>query len=163
MLFKRGFTLFEMIMVLGIIGVCAALAFSNFSTPGDQAKAANLQNNLLAIYAAEQNYVSKNIGNPACPVGTPCGCLSNTPASPLCAQSTGDNNCGDNLAAINCNLSLNIQDDGTHLYSCSNGTGLPICQATIGNTPNGIAVELDLPVQLGGKNPNPVCTLARCP
>ena len=60
MLHKQGFTLMEIIVVIIIIGLCLAFAFPNFTTPNEQSYALNAQNNLLAIYSAQQNYYNNN-------------------------------------------------------------------------------------------------------
>ncbi len=121
MLHRQGFTLMEIIVVLIIIGIVAAATFPSFNTPSEQARAENARNNLLAIYSAQQNYYNNN--------NAYCASTANT-ASPACTSLSPIGACGDSLAAINCNLSLNIQDDGTYLYTC---TGTTACQATRNN------------------------------
>ncbi len=125
----KGFTLLEILVVIVILGIAAALFFPNYTTPTEQARAANAQNNLLAIYSAEQNYRNNN-GNFASP---------------------------SSLSTINSTLSLNIQDDGTYLYSCSWGPP-PACTATRTNSSASpvLAVTLNSSIQLHGGNPT--CT-----
>jgi len=137
---REGMTLLEILVVLVIVGLAAAMFFPNYTTPTEQARAANVRNNLLAIYSAEQNYRNNN--------------------GSYCISTTNPNPC-DTLSHINFALSLNIQDDGTYTYSCAGVT----CTATRTNTSNlGISVTLNLPIQLNGNNPNPICTLTTgCP
>ena len=53
---REGITLMEIIVVLIIVGIAAGFFFPNYTTPIEKARAANAQNNLLAIYSAQQNY-----------------------------------------------------------------------------------------------------------
>lgn len=97
---KFGFTLMEMMIVLIIIGVVIAIAFPNFETPTEQARALTAQNNLMAIYTAQKNYFN-NWG----------------------AYIVGSGNAF-NIAQINNSLNLSIQDDSTYSYECTqNGSG----------------------------------------
>jgi prepilin-type N-terminal cleavage/methylation domain-containing protein len=152
MLNRHGFTLFEIIVVLIIIGIYVALSFPNYTVPTEQARAATARNNLLAIYSAEKNYLNNN--------GSYCLNTAST-ASASCAASTGDNTCADSLPSINCNLSLNTQDDGTYTYSCSGNT----CTAVRISTPStNVVLTLNAPIQLNG-NVNPQCATVNnyCP
>jgi prepilin-type N-terminal cleavage/methylation domain-containing protein len=163
MLHRQGFTLMEIIFVLIIIGVAVAFSFPNFTTSTEQARALNAKNNLLTIYTAQRNYYNNNGG---------IYCLTGTSASSTCAAAPptgiGDSNCADKLAAINCNLSLNIQDDGTYKYACPPTGGAPLtCVATRTSiaTNNTIVLTLNLPIQLSGSTKNPSCNLTAnwCP
>jgi prepilin-type N-terminal cleavage/methylation domain-containing protein len=128
---KDGMTLLEIIVVLIIIGVACILSFPNFLQPSEKARASNVQNNLLAIYSAEQNYNNNNGGN-------------NNYCLAACSS----------IAQINNVLSLQIQDDGTYLYDCSAGGNK--CKAT--RNPGAsvvITVALDQPIKIaGGVNPS---------
>lgn len=134
----------EMIVVLIIVGIAAACFFPSYTTPIEQTRAANAQNNLLAIYSAEKNYYN-NYGS-------------------YCTITTGNViPCGDTLANLNTNLSLNIQDDGTYTYSCSSAT--VTCKATRNNGPAAfsITVTLNSAIQLTGEV-NPSCSASYwCP
>ena len=133
---RQGFTLMEMIVVLIIIAIAAVCSFPNFTTPTEQARAMNAWNNLLAIYSAEKNYLNNNGG--------------------FAVGASGASGDAHSLAAIDSTLALNIQDDGTYLYSCSGST----CTATRNNGPSAfsIAVTLTAPIQLTGGTLNPACT-----
>ena len=153
---REGMTLMEIIVVLIIVGIAAACFFPNYTTPIEKARAANAQNNLLAIYSAERNY-NNNIN------GAYCLAAPNT-ASSACNTLLADNKCADTLAAINCNLSLNIQDDGTYLYDCG-ATTANACTATRKNGPAAflITVALNSAIQLNGEV-NPSCSTSYwCP
>ena len=155
---SKGYTLMEIVVVLVIIGVIAGFYFPRFTVPSEKAWAANAQNNLLAIYSAEQNYNNNNNGY----------CYSTSSASSACATSTGDSHCGDSLPAINCNLSLNIQDDGTYTYACSLSTGVYTCKATRATVSStNIVVTLNnLAINLSGSGTaNPQCNTSNnyCP
>ncbi len=137
MLRREGFTLMEIIVVLIIIGIAVGFFFPYFTKPDEVARAANAQNNLLAIYSAEQNYNNNNGGN-----GSYCTASCNT------------------ISNINTALSLNIQDDGAYGYACSLGPP-PTCTATRSNGPAAfsITVRLNTPIQL---TVNPTCTSTTC-
>jgi len=153
---KNGMTLMETVVVLIIIGIAAAFFFPNFTAPTEQARASNVRNNLLAIYTAQQNYNANYSGY----------CLSGSAPTPACAaQLPADPNCGDTLAALACNLSVNIPDDGTYLYSC--GAGICTATRTAATAPyNTMVLTLTAPVVLSGSGTlNPVCNLTKtwCP
>ena len=125
---SKGFTLMEIVVVLMIIGVVAGFYFPSFTVPSEKAWAANAQNNLLAIYAAQQNYKSNN-GSYA------------TPAT---------------LSAINSALSLSIQDDGTYSYTCSSGVTCTATRSTVSTT--NIVLTLASVINLSGSGTaNPKC------
>jgi len=90
---KKGFTLIEIIVVLVIIALLAAVAIPNYTSMMVQGATKAAQNNLVSIYNAQQNYYFTN--------GSYCiaGC--------------------DNLADLNrpTNLNLNITDNNFR-YSC---------------------------------------------
>jgi prepilin-type N-terminal cleavage/methylation domain-containing protein len=135
MLYRQGFTLIEMLVVLIIIAVVIALSFPNFTAPTEQARALNAQNNLLAIYTAQRNYLNNN------------GSFIN-----LAPSNPSDT---DGVQIIDSTLSLNIQDDGSYAYSCSGNT----CQASRNGSPSSLLIKLslNLPIQLSGEI-NPKCT-----
>ena len=133
---SKGYTLMEIVVVLVIIGVIAGFYFPRFTVPSEKAWAANAQNNLLAIYTAQQNYKNNN-GSYA------------TPAT---------------LSAINSALSLSIQDDGTYSYTCSSGVTCTATRATVSST--NIVITLASPINLSGSgSANPQCNTSNhyCP
>lgn len=150
MLRREGITLMEIIVVLTIIGVATVFSFPNYTTPVEKARVTNAQNNLLAIYSAQQNYRNNN--------GSYC---TNNPVSSPCPLSLSAT-CGGSLAYINCSLSLNIQDDGTYTYFCRGVT----CTATRTNSLSDptMVVTLNAAIRLSG-NVNPTCTTSNnwCP
>ena len=145
----------EIMVVLIIAGIAAAFFLPDYTIPIEQARAANAQNNLLAIYSAQQNYNNNNGGN-----GNYCYSAAGT-ASTACTTGS-DNTCADSLAQINCNLSLNIQDDGTYTYFCAGGT----CTAQRTSTGATIVLTLNSVINLSGSGiANPQCNLSNhwCP
>ena len=107
----------EIIVVLIIIGILAAVAMSNYNTMIIQGAAQAAQNNLMTIYGAQRNYYFTN--------GSYC-----------------TNSC-DNLKDINNQLTLNITD-GYYSYTCScaysgtcGGSGA-YCYAQLTNAPGGV-------------------------
>jgi prepilin-type N-terminal cleavage/methylation domain-containing protein len=136
---KEGITLIETIVVLVIIGVVAAFFFPNFTTPTEQARVSNVQNNLLGIYSAQQNYKNSNGGY---------------------CYNTGAGTCADSLADLNTNLTLSIADDGTYSYNCPNNSST--CTATRNNSTSTplMTLTLNTAIQLNPSLPgtNPSCS-----
>jgi len=110
---KKGFTLIEIIVVLVIVAIMATLAFPSYLNSLQRGAAKASQNNLVAIYNAEKNYYFTNNSY----------CLANSAASAACIAQLHDNNCADNLNAINCNLSLNIADNYFGYQCVTDATG----------------------------------------
>ncbi|MDE2027983.1 MAG: prepilin-type N-terminal cleavage/methylation domain-containing protein [Candidatus Omnitrophica bacterium] len=148
---REGVTLMEMIVVLIIVGIISAVAAANYLSPVEQGRALTARDNLLAIYTAQQNYNNNNGQY----------CFDTTSASSACTSISA--NCADSLAAINCNLSLSIPDDGTYTYTCDN---TPRCTATRTSTAATMVITLNTPVNLKGAGTlNPQCNLTAswCP
>ena len=139
---KNGMTLIELIVVLVIVGIAAAMTLPNYLNPSEQARAASVQNNLLAIYSAQQNYNNNN--------GSYCYSTS----APPC----------DTLAHINTNLGLSMQDDGTYLYTCNQAAVTCTATRNNGSAIPVITVALNAAIQLTGEV-NPSCTAGNiwCP
>lgn len=57
---RRGFTLIELMIVVAIIGILAAVAVPNFIDATDEAKAARIQADLSTIGSAVELYYVKN-------------------------------------------------------------------------------------------------------
>ena len=136
MLGRRGITLIEIMVVLVIIGICAAIAFPDYTANSEQAMARTAKNNLLSIYSAETNF-STNNGAYATSV----------------SGSAGDPN---GVQNVNNTFSLNLVDDNSYQYACvPDVTGFS-CTATR-NSPsvNIVMAVKNLPIQLDSNNPNP--------
>jgi type IV pilus assembly protein PilE len=138
---KKGFTLIEIIVVMIVMAILAIIALPTYNNYIQQGAAQSAQNNLVAIYNAERNYYFA--------AGNSTYCTTTTPSSASCPASP---NCGKDLAAINCNLSLNIVDNN-FTYKCVKG-GIPAelfkCIAT-NNSDNSFTLTMrNIPVIFSG-------------
>jgi prepilin-type N-terminal cleavage/methylation domain-containing protein len=98
---RKGFTLIEIIVVLVIVGVLAAIALPSFNNSIEKTKAQTAENNLLAITAAQAKYY-EDYGS-------------------YCTATTGQvANCGDTTVHLNLNLNIFMQTDAAN-YSCASG------------------------------------------
>ncbi len=61
---KRGFTLIELMVVIAIIGLLAAIALPRFANVSDSAKVANVQGNLSSLRTSIAMYHAKNDAYP---------------------------------------------------------------------------------------------------
>jgi prepilin-type N-terminal cleavage/methylation domain-containing protein len=139
---KYGMTLMEIIAVLLILSVAAIFAFPNFSTSTEKARASTVENNLLAIFTAQQNYKNNN--------------------NDVYCYDTGVNSC-DNLADINAKLGLAITDDGTYAYDCPLNSLTCTATRTGGASDPKIKVTLNSPMVFSNINPNCVSASGWCP
>ena len=74
---KSGFTLIELMIVVAIIGILAAIAIPNFLRFQLKAKTSEGKTNIAAIRTAEQSYYSE------------FGVFVSADASPICARRSG--------------------------------------------------------------------------
>jgi type IV pilus assembly protein PilA len=74
---NRGFTLIELMIVVAIIGILAAIAIPNFRSFQLRSKRAELPTNLRSIKIAQMAYHAENAGFVALPQ-TPVGPVSST-------------------------------------------------------------------------------------
>ncbi len=145
---KKGFTITELILVVVIISIMAGFGIPNYTKAVERAHVRDVNNQLLALYSANQVYRAQN-GRfwPA------------------------DNNAGAgyDVAAISTNLGLSIIPNGM-TYNC---TGAGVAPGTFSCTSarNGGSAVFTLTVTqaalsfpLGGaSNPSYVCTSGTCP
>jgi len=105
MSYKKGFTLIEIIVVLVIIAILAAVAMPSYQAMINKGIAKAADNNLITLIYAEQVYYYDHGEY----------CYDETSAQPACASISLY--CGTNLAALNCNLHLNVIDNN-NAYMC---------------------------------------------
>ena len=60
---KRGFTLIEVLIVVMIVGVLAAIGIPQFSASLEKAKGTDAKTGLAQIYRSEIEYAANRIGN----------------------------------------------------------------------------------------------------
>ena len=79
---RRGFTLIELMIVVVIIGVLAAIALPKFSSSKEQAFVANMKSDLRNIATAQEGYFYENSTYYNGPVPDPTGAFkSSSPVS----------------------------------------------------------------------------------
>jgi Tfp pilus assembly protein PilE len=159
MLDRAGMTLMEISIIMIIVAIAVVFAFPSYTVPMEQARSMAAQNNLLAIYAAQKNYINERNNSNYCTTNVP------NPQTALCASwgVNPANQCGQDLVDLNCNLNMNIQDDNNYSYACTNnGANYFTCTAT--RTPANTASTLTItltnatPVNLRLGSGNPTCT-----
>jgi len=64
----RGFTLVEILIVVGIVGLLAVLAIPSFMKSREKSQAKTCMNNLRQIYYAKEHFASQNSLNAGDPV-----------------------------------------------------------------------------------------------
>ncbi len=90
---KKGFTLIELMIVVVIIGILAAIAIPNFISMQDRAKEGSTKSNMHTVQLAAEDYAVKNVGNyaldtaPGADLFTDYG--SSIPTNPFDASGNG--------------------------------------------------------------------------
>lgn len=111
---KKGFTLLELLVVIGIIGVLATIGFSSFSTAQKKARDAKIKGDMQAIQnGLEQYYSTCGFGYPIASGAVPTIMCATPPAS------------------IMPTVPMNPKTGGSYLYT-STGTTYTLC---VGITP----------------------------
>jgi len=136
----KGFTFIEIIIVLVIVGILAAIAIPNFLNSIEQSRANTAQNNLLAILAGQAKFY-EDYGNKYC-LDTNNGgsCNGNT---------------ANNQQNINSYLHLSMANDSYFTYDCTESTvsGPYYCTA-IATDGSGTVLTLNMQTQ---STPPPTC------
>lgn len=60
---NKGFTLIELMIVVVIIGILAAIAIPNFISMQDRAKEGSVKSNMHTLQLAVEDYAVQNVGN----------------------------------------------------------------------------------------------------
>jgi len=119
MMVNKGFTLIEIIVVMTIVGVLAAIAIPNYLTSLEQGRVQVAENNLMTIVAKQQKFNED--------YGTYC-VSSGTAGVGLPASIPGD--CG-STAKISTSLNLSFQGNDSF-------TGSYFCSTIAGDTPGSV-------------------------
>jgi len=127
---KKGFTLIELMIVVAIIGILAAIAIPNFMKFQAKAKQSEAKTNLGAIYVAQVAYFS-NTNTYANTIAAPVA-----PAVVTCLQQGNtilfvDNNSNDGTG---CFCAMNWEPAGQNRYTYECGTTPHILDAHVGTS-----------------------------
>lgn len=131
---KKAFTLIEMLVVISLIGILAALAMVSFTNSQKQARNTQRKSELRQYQTALENYATKNGGlYPAYPAGTSangslCTALSlgSCPedpknVSPYLYRYISDGTTGDTATVYSFYVRLEVGSTTTYWVVCSTG------------------------------------------
>lgn len=141
----HGFTLFEMMVVLCIIGVIAGLSLPQYGRSVERTHRKDAENQMILIHSAQSQYSARNSGAYWGPA----------------AGSTPE----EKLADINLNLGLNILPNGMQ-YDCTITNPVPgtfgySCSATRATGTAYVVAVTESPISTGV---NPSCSpVSACP
>lgn len=148
----KGLTLIEMVVTFIIIAVMGIIVVPTYFTYIQQGAAKAAQNNLITIYNAQKNnYFNK---------GSYCTATAST-ASSYCNTQLNDSDCGDTLAAINCNLNLGITDSNFN-YTCNSTSGFTCVATSVSAASFTFTLSNSSIVAPGGANCSPPSTVSGC-
>jgi prepilin-type N-terminal cleavage/methylation domain-containing protein len=150
---KTAFSLIEIIIVIVIMGIMAALVGPRMSNTIKQARARDAKNNLAILYSAQQIHQARNSSFFNC-----TGATNSCAAKPACAMSALNDMNGEN--------SLSIVSSANTKYCCDNNTaGYPACR--VWNLTDDFDMIVDLNTSLGAVSANtgvinPCCSGSAC-
>ena len=121
---KKGFTLIELMIVVAIIGILAAIAIPNFMKFQAKAKQSEAKTNLGAIYVAQLSYFS-NSNTYADVIAAPSVVTCNRVAGAPLFTTTPDNGTG-------CFCAMNWEPAGQNRYTYQCGTTTHVIDAKLG-------------------------------
>ena len=110
-----GFTLIELVIVIVIIGILAAVAIPNFSSTADEARLAKQQATLGMLKGAWASAYATKKGNPTC-----AEIVAKT-LDPVCTGTT----------AITCTGVTRADGTGTASFTCTEAGGVVASPASI--------------------------------
>ena len=134
---KNGFTMMEMLVVLVIVGMLAAISIPGIIASIEQTKAQTAQNNLMAIAAAQSKYYedhanvycpgSANMANPALFTSLGLSMTQNDNFIYTCTTATSPYSC----TAQDTTDLLTLNPQAAHPVICTSTSNNKLCPANL--------------------------------